>query len=126
MVEWLVINFVTNEQKKDIRNTEKTAFFRMEDEALKKAYEQFKNNDKIIIYTNIKNVDELEGWLYVSYIDIFKWKAITHFTAIIERAGFDDKDELEKFLGKLYGIELEEDPFLYYIEFDYTPFPKHH
>lgn len=125
MVKWLVISFVTDEQKKDIINRDKSAFFRMEDKAIIKAYRHFTHNEKIIIYTNIEKVAELEGWLYVSYMDFFKWESIKHFAAIIERAGFDDKDELGKFLGILYGIELEEDPYLYYIEFDYTPFHSH-
>ncbi|KKN90809.1 hypothetical protein LCGC14_0223920 [marine sediment metagenome] len=131
MVEWLAINFVTGDQKEEIRNRDKSAFFRMENDNLKRAYKNFNNNKEIVIYTNIiAKVAELEGWLYLSYIDFFKWNSITYFAAIIERAGFGDKDELKEFLVKLYGMELfgdhlDEKPFLYYIEFDYTPFPKH-
>ena len=66
----------------------------------------------------------IRAWLYVSYVDFFKWKEIKNDAEIIKRAGFEDKDDLKTFLIQLYGLELDEKPYIYYIEFDYVPFPK--
>ncbi|KKN34032.1 hypothetical protein LCGC14_0797930 [marine sediment metagenome] len=121
MVEQHAINFVPDEHIRLIQIGEKTAFFRMESKILDSMYEEFKNDKEILLITG---EGRMRAWLYLTYMDVFKWKEIKNDAEIILRGGFVDKKELKDFLKRLYGIELEEDPFLYYIEFDYVPFPK--
>lgn len=121
MVEQHAINFVPDEHIRLIQIGEKTAFFRMESKILDSMYEEFKNDKEILLITG---EGRMRAWLYLTYMDVFKWKEIKNDAEIILRGGFVDKKELKDFLKRLYGIELKEDPFLYYIEFDYVPFPK--
>jgi len=121
MVEQHGINFVTDEHIRLIQINEKTAFFRMESKTLDAMYEEFKEDKEILITTG---AIRMRAWLYLTYMDVFKWKEIKYDAEIIRRGGFEDRSDLKKLLKKLYGIELEEDPYIYYIEFDYRPFPK--
>jgi len=62
--------------------------------------------------------------LTVTYVDYFKWKELKIQHRLIQKCGFFDRLELKKYLYKLYGdIIKDENPYLYYIEFDYKPFP---
>ena len=123
MVKQHAINFVPDNHIRLIKIGVKTAFFRMESKILDSMYEEFKDNKTVLLITG---EGRMRAWLYLIYMDVFKWKEIKNDAEIINRGGFEDKNDLKEFLKQLYGIELKEDPppYIYYIEFDYKPFPK--
>lgn len=120
MIKDMPINWVTEEQLEQIKNTTKTAFLRIEDKWQWRHYKDWKNNKEI--YIRLHQWDAFKGWLIVEYIDYFKWKDIIHQNELIERLGFKTIKELKDYMWKLYGFEMEEDPYYFYIEFKYKTF----
>jgi len=121
MVVDYAINWVTDEQIEKIVYGSKRAFIRMEDTTPLGIEEDFQKHNEIQLH--IRTL-EPRGWLTVTYVDYFKWKELKIQHRLIQKCGFFDRLELKKYLYKLYGdIIKDENPYLYYIEFDYKPFP---
>lgn len=123
MVNQHPINFVYEKQVPQIINGEKIAFIRIEDKWTNIAWNDWKHGIEVYLVT--AHLEEIRAWLKVIYMDFFKWKELKIHTKLIQRCGFKDKLELKDNLFRLYGdIIKDEDPYLYYIEFEYKPFPE--
>ena len=121
MVTQYAIDFVSEEQIQQIIDGKKIAFIRMEDEWLEHLKMDFDTNYESKTQLII-GIGKIKGWLYVVYVDYFKWRELKIQPELIQKCGFEDKKGLKEYLIKLYGIELEEDNYLYYIEFELEPF----
>lgn len=117
------INFVYEEQVPLIINGEKIAFIRIEDKWTNIAWNDWRNGIEVYLVTG--HWEEINAWLKVIYMDFFKWKELKNQPILIQRCGFKDKSELKNNLIRLYGdILKDENPYLYYIEFSFKPFPE--